>query len=177
MRSHQVMFSSLVHIGTYQYVLEKNSCTCMYQYIPVHTGTYRYIPVHTILPDPSPVRLGVSVQVYRIPDVISPFPSQLLELTNFESWVSPLPGRKSRLHRLGVAAGQRHEPSEGCFKFSPSPSPAAAAGGRGLQVLALSHWPGPGCPGCRTSEIQFWGSSSSCTARGLLVPHRDKCIK
>jgi hypothetical protein len=54
-----VMF--LVHSGTYQYVLDKNSCTCMYRYV-VRTGTYQYIPVHTILPDP--------VQVYRIPDVV-----------------------------------------------------------------------------------------------------------
>ena len=51
MRNLHVMF--LVHTSTYQYyVLDKNSCTCMYQY-----STYRYIQVRAILPDP--------VQVYR----------------------------------------------------------------------------------------------------------------
>ncbi len=42
-----VMF--LVHTGTYQYVLDKNSCACMYRYIPVYTGTYQYVRFCLIL--------------------------------------------------------------------------------------------------------------------------------
>ena len=52
MRNLHVMF--LVHTGAYQYVPDKNSCTCMYRYIPVHagpvrTGTYRYVRFCLIL--------------------------------------------------------------------------------------------------------------------------------
>ena len=39
-RNHHVLF--LVHTSTYQYVLEMNSCTRIYQYIPVRTGTYDF---------------------------------------------------------------------------------------------------------------------------------------
>jgi hypothetical protein len=47
MRNLHVMF--LVHTSTYQYVLDKKSCTCIYLYVPVHTGTYRYIRFCLIL--------------------------------------------------------------------------------------------------------------------------------